>query len=292
MVVQHLEGGDGLILTFHAHQVDLAQQRLVPHCLDGGLAYQHRGTVELGRSFEPRRKVHAVADHGIVHALGRADVAGHDNAGGDADADGDLVLSGGATAHVQFRQGDQHAARDGDRVVGIGIAGEGGAEQRHDGVADVFVEDAAVVEDDLDHIFEVFVQHRHRAARAQSLGNGREVTHVGEQDRDPLVLALQRILAAFEKLIGHLLRHVARHRGLDPLFAGHVLEDQHRSDVLVGDVDQRHRRQVERSQRTAGEVEIGVHGQVRLPALGDLPQAVEDPRVVVHEELGRRALDE
>ena len=61
-----------------------------------------------------------------------------------------------------------------------------------------------MVEDHVDHLGEIFVEHRHRLARAQQLGDGGESAHVGEQDRDLLVLADQFVLAGREQLVGDL----------------------------------------------------------------------------------------
>ena len=45
--------------------------------LEGGLAQEHGGTVELVEGFNPGGGVDAVADHGPFHAPGRADCAEH-----------------------------------------------------------------------------------------------------------------------------------------------------------------------------------------------------------------------
>ena len=45
----------------------------------------------LGGAFEAGREVHAVAQHGELHALGMADVADDDFAVIDTDADGQLL---------------------------------------------------------------------------------------------------------------------------------------------------------------------------------------------------------
>ena len=65
------------------------------------------------------------------------------------------------------------------RVIGIV---ERRAEHRHDGVADVLVDEAAVRLDDVGHGGEVFVHRRDQVGRRDFLPNGGEVRDVGEID--------------------------------------------------------------------------------------------------------------
>ena len=61
--------------------------------LERVLADQDARAVLLAGALQPRGEVHAVADQRVVHALGRADVAGHDVVGVEADADVDRKLA-------------------------------------------------------------------------------------------------------------------------------------------------------------------------------------------------------
>src|ERR1043165_1422033 len=97
---------------------------------------------------QARGEVDGVADGRVLGAALRADVADGRHARVQADADGELVDVFDLALHV-------HGGGDGV----AGVVGRGGrrAEQRHQAVADVLVERAAVSEDDLGHRREVVV---------------------------------------------------------------------------------------------------------------------------------------
>jgi len=54
--------------------------------------------------------------------------------------------------------------------------------ERHDAIADVLVDSAAVPEDDLGHLRQVLAQHLGHLLRLQLLGQRREAADIGEED--------------------------------------------------------------------------------------------------------------
>ena len=110
-------------------------------------------------TFQTRGDVHAVTNHGVVHAPRRTDIARHYVAGINADAHLETGLAGGGLARVELGQCALHADCDLDCIVSILRRREGRTEHRHEGVADELVEDAVVLEYDLDHRAEILVQH-------------------------------------------------------------------------------------------------------------------------------------
>src|SRR5947207_7280611 len=93
----------------------------------------------LVRSFEPRGKVHVVADDRVFEPPARTERAGKDLAGSDADADLDRFEIALTAPLVEARQLAQHLGRDGQRVVGVGSDSDSRAEHRHDRGTTVYV---------------------------------------------------------------------------------------------------------------------------------------------------------
>jgi hypothetical protein len=138
-----------------------------------------------GGGLEAGGEVHGLADDGVLEASARADVALDERAGGDADADLQRASAalGDAVVDVGERALHLEAAAEG----GVGQGGEllaavGGDEDDHDAVADAFVEDAAVVEDDGVDLLEVEVELADDLFGADLVAAAREVLDVGEQD--------------------------------------------------------------------------------------------------------------
>ena len=71
-----------------------------------------------------------------------------------------------------------------DRALGIVLEGDRGAPHRHHGVADEFLDDAAVPVDDDPGPLEVAVLEVSHRLRVAVGGDGREADEIGEQDRD------------------------------------------------------------------------------------------------------------
>ena len=122
--------------------------------------------------------VYRIADGGVLHALRGADVADYGGSGVKADADADAsVEPRGLALHIDGRL---------NGALGIAVGGDRRAEQRHDAVADIFIERAAGVENHAGHGGEKFIQQQHDFARVEMFGHFREVADVGEQDGDGL----------------------------------------------------------------------------------------------------------
>ena len=98
----------------------------------------------LRRALEARREVHRVADDRVLHALLAADVARDDLAGVDADAGPERLQSALDELHVELRERLAHPDRGAHRVERVVVLRHGRAEDRHDRVADVLVDDAVL----------------------------------------------------------------------------------------------------------------------------------------------------
>lgn len=80
--------------------------------------------------------------------------------------------------------------------------GEDVAPYGHDGVADVFVEGAALGVDAGDHFFEVFVELVDECDFVCAFGEGREGADVGEEDGDGFALAAEvDFIGVFEEFL-------------------------------------------------------------------------------------------
>ena len=97
---------------------------------------RHQGLVRRRQTGQPGSQVHAIAGHGVFAVVVRARAAGDDLARGDAD----MHLE----RRFQRRDGLVRIERRADRPLGIVCMGDRRAEHRHDGVADVLVDGAAV----------------------------------------------------------------------------------------------------------------------------------------------------
>ena len=112
--------------------------------MHGHLRRHDRGAEVLVGAFEPRRQVHRVAHHRVVEAPPRADIADQRLAGIEADAVGQLVTLEGRRGLVELFEPVAATQRRAHRVAGmVGIV-DRRAEHRDDGIADVFVDIAAV----------------------------------------------------------------------------------------------------------------------------------------------------
>src|SRR5437763_1528668 len=219
-------------LALDLEQIEPAQRRAGFERLRGRAGEQHGGAEMLVGALQAGGEVHIVADHRVFEPAPRAERAGQHLAGGDADADLDCVLSGLPPPLVEAVELDDHLGGDGERVVGIRRIAERGADHRHDRVADVFVEHAAVREHHLDHAGEIIVEHGHRVLRAHRLGDRRKPPDIREQHGGDVGMALQEVFAAGDQPIDDLFRDIARHGVAHPLLAGDVFEYQHIADRL------------------------------------------------------------
>ncbi len=72
----------------------------------------------------------------------------------------------------------------------VGVIGRC-AEQSDDGVADIFVDIAAMALDDIGHFGQVFIHQLHQVVRGHFLGDLRKTLDVGKEDRHVAVLAAE-----------------------------------------------------------------------------------------------------
>jgi len=161
-----------------------------------GLADDDRGADLFRDRLEARREVHRVADRRVLEALLRPHRA-HDGVARvdpDAVADLDAELRLPARRDLEGALLELEPGADGvDRVVHVL---EGRVVERHDAVADVLVHGAAVPEDDLGHLREVFAEQLADLLRLELLGHRGEAAEVGEHHRDELPARRQAALIA------------------------------------------------------------------------------------------------
>ena len=156
-----------------------------------------------GERLEAGGEVHAVADDGVVEAAVGADVAGDDGGGVDADAEGERRAAFGGEFAVEGGEGFAHAEGGADGAVGAVGDIDGGAEERHDFGADVFVDDAALAFDFGAHAVEVAVEEGEEFGRREGFAERGEAAQVGEEDGDLAFLAAEGG-AVFEEAGGDL----------------------------------------------------------------------------------------
>jgi hypothetical protein len=93
-----------------------------------------------------------------------------------------------------LRQPRLHHHRGAQRVEARLGVGHGRAPRGEQRVADVLVQRALCLENDLGHLRKVRVQHRHDVGRVHALGKRRETADVGLQDRGLDLFPAQRHL--------------------------------------------------------------------------------------------------
>jgi hypothetical protein len=72
----------------------------------------------------------------------------------------------------------------------VGVVGRC-TEQGDDGVADIFVDIAAMALDDIGHLGQIFVHQLHQVVRRHFLGDLRKTFDLGKEDRDVADLAAE-----------------------------------------------------------------------------------------------------
>ena len=129
---------------------------------------------------QARGEVDGVADNGIAHRLRGAHVAGDHNTRGDADPD----LDGWEQCFFAFEIERFHGLDHGEcRVDGSrGMVGlrNVDAPDRHDFVADEFIDDAIAGKYAIDHRFEVVVEHIDNSLWFVLFGHLRKPADIGE----------------------------------------------------------------------------------------------------------------
>ena len=147
-------------------------------------ADKYRRSIVLVEPFEPRREIDGGAERGIVHAVFRADIADHGSSGMEADPCSvdrpSFPLELGVQAVVGALKGERRGAGVGGV---IGIVGRR-VPDRHDRVADEFIDGAGMAHDLLRHRGEVAGSVLHDPRRIGFLRDLREAHDVGKQQRD------------------------------------------------------------------------------------------------------------
>jgi hypothetical protein len=161
--------------------------------------------------FQARGEVHAVADGGVVEAVGRAQVADHRRARVHADAHADLRQPLRPQLLAQLRDVLLHLARRPQRMRRLLRVLDRRAEHGHHGVADEAVHGAVVALHDGGGAGEVQVEDLRDVLGLHLLGERRESLEVGEEHGDlaPLAAELQA-LRIRHHVVHHLGRHVER----------------------------------------------------------------------------------
>src|SRR5579862_793277 len=95
-------------------------------------------------ALQPSGKVHAVADHRIVHSIGRAYGSGSHLAGRKTDTDLDWLGAPADAPKIELSELADHFDGGADGVVGIGGARRRCPKYRHNRVADVLIESTAI----------------------------------------------------------------------------------------------------------------------------------------------------
>ena len=141
---------------------------------------------------------------------------------------------------VQFVDRAEHGLRAAQRIAGVGMAGEGRAERRHQSVAEIFVERSLMPENLALHPFVELPQRPDHLDRAAAVGIGGEADDVGEQHRHVLGADLLERLVVFRQLLDDIGRKIARQIGalaFDPgmadqqrVGAAHRHRERHRDD--------------------------------------------------------------
>ena len=199
------EGGNRLGLPLEVERFDRLGVDEILHQAVGRVADQdlHRGRGRL----QSRRRVDDVARDEV---LACGDVAGDHLAGVDARAVLQLDTPRGLQPLVHAGQGLSHLPCRTHGAQGVVLVDPRQAEHRHDGVADVLLDRAAVGLQHGLHLVEVDVQDLAERFGIQRLAEGRGPLQVGEDDRD--VLADIRSLDLGCELAPHRIRTI----GSDP----------------------------------------------------------------------------
>jgi len=188
--------------AFHWLRLQFTQGRLDLQCDARRFAEQQRLADILGQRLDARRDVHGVADCGEFQPLRRADAADDGRAGVEANADGERRFAPRGEGGVQLRHVREHLPPRGEALVRVRPAAGPRAEERHEAVAEVFVDHAAVLLlDDADHGAEELIEYRDDAPRVRAAGARGEAADVHKHDGDDLFAAAEARIVR-ENLLG------------------------------------------------------------------------------------------
>ena len=171
--------------------------------------------------FQARRQIDRIAEHRIIEAQVGAHIADDASPGvePDADLERDEALAGffGLLLALLIERLDaaEHFERG---LAGIDLVRrvvQRGVPERHDRVADIFVDRAVVLDDGVGHGREEIVHQRRQTLRIVLVDfrNRGEAAHVAEQDRHVAILAAERQrFVRFGQLFDQRGRDIARRR--------------------------------------------------------------------------------
>src|SRR5713101_2035486 len=260
---------DGNLLALHRHLAEVARLEEVLDLEPGRLADDDGHVEVLGDALEPRTQVDGIADRGVLEALPRTDRADDGVAGIDADAAAETAAVFRREALGERLQTLLELERGADGLRRMVGRLERHVVQRHDGVADVLVDGAAVPEDGLGDLGQVLAQERHHLFWLHLLRHRREATNVGEEHGHAATAGPEaRVVFLAHDLLDHVRREKPREPPLFELLLGEILGDD--ADVR-DDQRQRHRQ--------------GVHPEA-LPAKGRLRAGEVEKRRARDQEKG------
>ena len=167
-------------LTEQRDAIDLSRFDRGAGRRDRRLRHQDTAVVQLIGAFQAGRQIDRLAHHGIVHHHFRTDTADERFASSDPDADIERdrdVLQSDQVRQLGSKRRDvvEHIERGkGGETRLIGIRIERRSPIGHDGVADIFVDDAAVLADRRRHRRKIPVHHFDQALRRHFLADADE----------------------------------------------------------------------------------------------------------------------
>ena len=127
-------------------------------------------------------EVHCAADHAILGALLRANMAHHHLPGVNTNAHINLRQGGLAIGSIGGVQPYLHGQGTGNRPFGIVSAGEGGAKQHQQAIAQNLDDRAPVGENDVHHRLQIAIEKAHDLLRFEALGEGCKAPQIRHQN--------------------------------------------------------------------------------------------------------------
>ena len=161
-----------------------------------------------GLPFQASRHVRRVSHRGVVHPQVVADGSHHHGPGIHPHPEGDR---GVALPHIGAVPGVDPTAElqcGEHRAQGMVLMGDGGAEQRHEAIAQELIDVAFVAMNGIDSELEEPVQNVVHGLRPELLGHLRRVRQIAEQHRDLLAFSLQDGAGGEDLLAGQVRRSV------------------------------------------------------------------------------------
>ena len=148
------------MLAFDANLVDFAADKLVRDLPVREFTDDDAAAIFLGHAFETRGEVYVVAHHGPGEALVGAHVADVDGPGVEPDADGNCAAAFGFPLGIEFVESAKHLEGAGAGAVGVIGLRVWRSPERHDGIANVFVERTEVSEQHIGHGAEILIKEQ------------------------------------------------------------------------------------------------------------------------------------